>query len=263
MDTHRTAHTPTPTPITLVTVNIRGIRTKIQHIRRIIQTHHPDFKLFQETNIKTPSMTRLIQRQLAVHKAFWSLAPRDRQLGRGTAILQPTTNNWTVTENNNDMNGQYNHVTIQSKNKDQTYKIINIHGPPQVDTNDKRRFYQKFRNTMTVDTPTLLGGDFNLTTDSLDTTNPNRRGEAPAREIIQDIKEKHRLIDSYRKQHPYGHEYTFKKTRLDRFLIPDRDQNINTTHLGETLTYTDHKGVKLTIGHPPTPKTKHPRVWKF
>ena len=79
----------------------------------------------------------------------------------------------------------------------------------------------------------------------------------------------YKLVDAYRTIHKKGKETTFKnnifnsQSRLDRFYTPNTDTINEAKHVQETLTFTDPKGVKITLNTTKTNCIKKSPHWKF
>ena len=256
------------TQLTLLTLNIRGCRNKQQHIITLAKKHKSDFIFLQETNINTEHEAQTYTRSLGMRNSHFSLG----QHCRGVGIIQ-TSDRWEITHRDRDNEGR--RVTINITDKRVTYTLVNIYAPTQ--NSEKTLFYNTLAQTLRYSHnrgKLILGGDFNYITNKLDTTNINRKDtiileETTGIEIIQYITETYNIIDAYRKITNGGKETTFTsnmfniRSRLDRFYTPTIDTINTVKHISETLGFTDHKGVKITLNSSISNIiTKSPH-WKF
>jgi len=251
--------------LTLLSLNIRGLRRKTRHITDLIETHRPDFVLLQETNIHDKKLQQHMERQLRpmTKNIFWT-TDRAKRPGKGVAILQ-TKNDWTVTRHTYDNNGRIGCLEISKDNK--TYSLYNIYGPA---TNiDEEGTLDDLDDRLDKDGhDKILGGDFNMTLDILDSSNYRGRNTREKTKQLKSIMKDHTLSDAYRTLHPLGKQTTFtsnrrNRARLDRFITTQDITPTQVTHIHDTLLFTDHSAVLARFGTPTSKRTHNSSHWKF
>ena len=251
----------------IITLNIRGLRKKTEHIKNLITTRKPDFFILQETNINTKYHRKRVEGllQTHIHKIYWSFDKHKRQ-SRGVAIIQ-LNDNWTVDEHEYDDIGRL--VKIQIRKEKSIYNLYGIYGPAK--HIDKENFYKNLNKRLKTvkDRNIILAGDFNATLDPLDSSKDDKFRESKNEEF-QYVVETNRLYDTYRRLYPLGRDTTYTahnqtKTRLDRVLATENIQTSRVQHITSTLAFTDHKAVHTTFGNPTkTPyRKKQSAFWKF
>ncbi|BFZ21637.1 hypothetical protein BsWGS_24676 [Bradybaena similaris] len=261
--------------LVILSLNIRGMRTKLQHIHSLSQIYRPDYILLQETNIHSHSHAKHITTQLGLQHSDFSLAVQ--RVGTGTCILQ-TSDRWEIVRTHRDDQGSTN--IIQITNNIHTYTIANIHAPPN--RRNQPSFYDKL-DTLLADTfrgqNLILAGDFNCVLTEKDVIGGTVRaqlhkvsGESFTQlDILSNIIDTHSLTDAFRHIHPNSTETTHKdisinrSARIDRFYTPITHHISRCRHLPETLDFTDHKGVLLEISpkNTQTQPSKRSPHWKF
>ena len=254
------------TQLTLFSLNVKTCNKKEHHIINLVKKHNIDFIFLQETNITTEHDAHMYTKALGMKNSYFSFGRF-----KGVGIVQ-TSDRWEITHKDRDNEGRM--VTLNITDKNDNYTLVNIYAPAK--HKEKPLFY----NTLVQNLKYLfkrgkmiLGGDFNYITSPLDTTNPNRKGKivevTTGIEVLQYITNTYTLVDAYRTLHKEGKETTFKnnifntQSRLDRFYIPKSDTINEAKHVKETLNFTDHKGVKITINTTKINIIKKSPHWKF
>ena len=238
------------TQLTLLSLNIKTCTNKEQHIIDLVKKHKTDFIFLQETNITTEHDANMYTKTLGMKNSHFSLGRF-----KGVGIVQ-TSDRWEITHKDRDSEGRM--VTMNITDKNDNYTLVNIYAPAK--RKEQPLFYQKlitYLKNLFKRGKVILGGDFNYVTSPLDTTNPKRKGKIievhTGIEVLQYIMDTYKLVDAYRTIHKKGKETTFKnnifnsQSRLDRFYTPNTDTINEAKHVPETLTFTDHKGVKITL----------------
>ena len=243
-------------------MNTRGTNGeyKLRHLTDFIRTHRLDFLFLQETNIATHYNAKTFINNLGLKRGIYSLGTHNN----GTFILQ-TSDRWEITQHTSDnTTGRVTTATITNKNT--TYKLVNIYAPQYA--HHREQFYEGLIDTLASNTDKLiLGGDFNITLDDRDITGTDIGKGRYGRKRLQTIIDAHNLKDSYRVIYPQGTDTTYKNigidraVRIDRIHIYNTCTVTNTTHLEQTLRFTDHKAVITTINE--SRQTKRTQPWKF
>jgi exonuclease III len=143
----------------ILTVNINGLRHKLNTIINLINKYKTDFIFIQETKINDSSHTLNITSQLGIKHAIFSL-------GRytGVATLQ-TSDAWDITHTRTDKEGRIVIIDIQSKDHKNTEKLtlVNIYAPSQ--RLSQPVFYHDLADTLNhkyKGKHLILGGGFQL-----------------------------------------------------------------------------------------------------
>lgn len=229
-------------PLTLVSLNIRGLRHKTQHIRNIAHKHKPDFILLQETNIhdRYTQMQTLQKLRPEVKEAYWTVDKETTQ-SRGVVILK-TGNDWTVKRHYGDDKGRIGMVEINNENL--TYHLYNIYGPASYD--DDGKTFENIDDLMESNghNEIVIGGDFNATLDTLDSTS-SRNQHKKKTQSLKTLLQNNHLEDTYRILRPAGTDVTFENhhgggTRLDRFYTTPKITPTDIKHVPDSLAFTDH-----------------------
>ena len=262
---HNIAQTDTHTMrLSVLTLNIRGLRHKTKFIKDLSNEFEPDFILLQETNVHTSYLQHILEKKLKpeIKNVFWTIDKKKTPC-RGVAILQ-TNDKWTVKRHDFDNGGRIGMTEISKNNK--TVHLYNIYGPASSDDNI---FYRQVREKINQNKhdKIIIGGDFNVTLDAYDSTNMTRlRTTKKAEQLIKIIND-HNLNDAYRLLNPLGKDTTYNTfrnngKRLDRILATPNIHPSKVAHIAKTKQYTDHKGVLVHFGDESINK-KTPTYWKF
>ncbi len=259
-----------PHILTIITLNIRGIQHKSRHLTTLIRRHKPDFVCLQETNINTQYKANRLQHKLGLKNTTNSLGTHSN----GTCILQ-TSDRWQITKEHTHTHGRITAIEIEGNNTQ--YTLVNIYA--NSDRREQHQFYTELADMLTTQHnkhKIILTGDFNCTLDEHDIQNAPRtiitQRTDPRQKHLQTLNQiiaQHNLKDAYRTQNPLGtatthtHKQTNSSARLDRYYIPTSNTHYETEHLNDTLNYTDHKAVKLTIGQNTNTQRPTNTTWKF
>src|SRR6202042_1980914 len=214
--------------ISIISINIHGLKTKIQHIVDLIHKYKTDFIFLQETHVDTDFKAHKYLTKLGLRHACFSLARH-----AGVGILQ-TSDNWDIIHKNTDREGRVAIIQVKNKNdiNPEEHTLVNIYAP--VNRTKQPFFFYKLTDTLNQQykhQKLIVGGDFNCVLNILDSTRGTVNAKArdntqkTQEHILQNILDEHHLIDSYRQKYPNGREttYTNKKNtpagsrRLDKF----------------------------------------------
>ena len=232
----------------LLSLNIRGLERKLPQLTSLIAKYRPDIVTLQETNVNTYYNKQAIETKLKLHNTIFNFALHQHS---GTAILQ-TSNTWELKQGQTPIGGR--EIIAKIKNGDTIYNLINIHAPAE--PHHRPTFFKELANKiypLTDRLRTIIIGDFNITLDDIDIvghTGVERVGRKELKNIVDDLS----LRDAFRSTHPTKIDTTFTNTgwnraaRIDRLYVPDYTQIQAYAHLDETLTFTDHKGILVTLG---------------
>ena len=168
MRTHDTTNTHTaPGPaLKLLSLNIRGLRTKVERVRALIRDHNPDFVLIQETNVHDPHLQRKIEQRMKpeVESVHWC-SDIHKTHSRGVATLKTSSSKaWSVRRFDFDHSGRL--ALLEINNRETTYNLVNLYGPVY-NSQDTHTFYDNFRRRLKhlPNHPVIIGGDFNVALD--------------------------------------------------------------------------------------------------
>ena len=112
-----------PLPLRLLSLNIRGLEGKINHLNALITAHRPDIITLQETNVHDSHKLRAIEQKLNTTNTVFNCSIR--HIG-GTAILQ-TSKNWNITQGEQILDGRATLVKI--KRGTDTFNLVTLHAP--------------------------------------------------------------------------------------------------------------------------------------
>src|ERR1700729_1479259 len=217
--------------ISIISININGLKTKIHHIINLIYQYKTDFIFLQETHVDTDFKAHKYLTKLGLRHACFSLARH-----AGVGILQ-TSDNWDIIHKNTDREGRVAIIQVKNKNdiNPEEHTLVNIYAP--VNRTKQPFFFDKLTDTLNQQykhQKLIVGGDFNCVLNILDST----RGTIDTRarknnkkktqiNILQNILEEHNLFDPYRQKYPSGRDTTHTdqihtpagSRRLDKFYI--------------------------------------------
>ena len=218
----------------------------------------------QETNINKQFTADRYITEMGFRDSIFSLGT----FARGTAIIQ-TSDKYKVTHKHKDNQGRLTIIRIENSNN--KYTLVNIYAPTQ--NTEKPAFFDNLNdilNTTYQHDKLIIGGDFNYTHDELDRVNTLNKNKQSSH-WLDNTFTTFSLVDAYRKIYPLGQDTTFAynahpvKSRLDRVYVPDGDTVARVSHLGETLEYTDHKAVLVSVTTAAWSRHRHTGSphWKF
>ena len=124
------------TTLTIISLNIRGCRTKGDCIIKLVKEHTPDFIFLQETNIHTEHDANTYTTQLGFKHTNGHYSNGKKGTVNGTAIIQ-TSDRWKITNKGNDNEGRI--TTVNITNKQQKYTLINIYAPDNHSQHQKQQ----------------------------------------------------------------------------------------------------------------------------
>ena len=229
--------------VSIATLNVDGLRTneKRNRIFQYFQNSQYDIILLQETHVQIEDIKKW--KQEWSYFSIWN--PGDSNLTCGVGILINGKKNITVIDYKKDLSGRILNIKIQYKN--QKIQVIAVYAPatPYL----RENFYQNLKNYIFDDTPTIMGGDFNM----VECPNKDRKGGTPSHihkqglVQLQYLKRDFDLEDKWRIENEKKREYTWisrKQTdhiqsRLDRFYISRNIEHIRTEFLYNM--WSDHK----------------------
>ena len=237
--------------ITLLTLNVHSLKHKQKYITHLTKKHKPDFIFLQETNINKQYTAQRYTADMGFKHSIFSLGT----YARGVAIIQ-TSDKYTITHQHTDREGRIAIARVEEETH--KYTLVNIYAPAQ--NTDKPPFFEQLEellHTTYKDDNLILGGDFNFTVDEADrkhTPGPSTHNQTTQHNNWLDNTINHfGLVDAYRSQNPSGRETTLAHvssqatSRLDRFYVQKEGHIEKIVHIGETLEFTDHKAVLISI----------------
>ena len=245
----------------LLSLNIRGLESKMHHLTNLIAKYRPDLVILQETNVSDNYSRQAIVTKLKLQNTIFNLAIHQHN---GTAILQ-TSDTWELKQGNTPVGGR--EILARIKNGDTVLNLVNVHAP--ADPHYRPDFYKELANKLyplTDRRNTLIMGDFNITLEDRDIVGHSgiaRKGRKELKDIVDDLG----LQDAFRRIHSTKIDITSTNTgcnraaRIDRLYVPDYTQVQAYAHLDETLTFTDHKGILVTLGESDLPSSN--TSWKL
>ena len=265
-----TCPTLTNESLTILTVNIRGLRNKTDQIKKLIKKYQPDFVLLQETFVHKPKDQKSMEYLLLpeVRNPFWGVR-RDGKYDAGIAILK-TSNKWSTGAFQHDNEGRLGSLEIQCGS--QKHLLVCVYGDvshhPEYDIFKHIPKFVGHRGDYSV----IMGGDFNAILNLDDSTSSRKAYQIklPKAENLRQTLERLGLTDTYKEYHPLSSDSTSNPTgqeiggsRIDKFYAPHDVLISECTHLKETLAFTDHKAVKVTYHTEDTRANHRSAYWKF
>ena len=180
------------------------------------------------------------------------------------AILFKENSDIEIINTQKDKDGQILQCSI--KFEQETSQLTNIYAPTK--PTNRKSFYNKLHNFIKYNEKTILAGNFNMIENIfLDRLgrNPNNTHTIGVQNLIC-IKNKHKLIDIWRKPNPYKKYFTYHNADN---TIHSRSDRIYMTKTIKTITYkiiptpiSDHNSVSVTI-QVNKKEPKGPGVWKL
>ena len=232
----------------LLSINIRGLESKIHNLAAMIAKYRPDIVTLQETNVHNNYSRQAIINKLKLQNTIFNYALHRHS---GTVILQ-TSATWELKQGFTPKGGR--EIIAKIKNETFEYNLVAIHAPSE--PHDRPKFFKELANKLYPLTDrhrTLIIGDFNITLEDRDIVGHSgkaRIGRKELKDVVDDLD----LQDAFRIIHPTRIDTTHRNTswnraaRIDRLYVPSSTQIQAYSHLDETLTFTDHKGILVTIG---------------
>ena len=245
----------------LLNLNIRGLENKLYHLSSLIAKYRPDIVTLQETNVHSSFAKQAIITKLNLHNTIFNFALHQHS---GTVILQ-TSATWELIQGQPPIGGRV--IIGKIKHGEFYYNLVTLHAP--ADQHHRPQFFRELADKLYPLTDrhrTILVGDFNITLEDRDIVGMSgveRKGRKELKELVDALG----LQDAFRCIHPTQVDTTHANTwwkraaRIDRFYAP-KSTNIQAyAHLDETLIFTDHKGILVTVGSKEKP-SRNPS-WKF
>jgi exonuclease III len=264
-----------PAELKVLSLNIHGLQNKLNHVVSLILKYKPHFIFLQETYITKTHQTHDITHRLGLKHSLFALGSTHT----GVATLQ-ISEDWKITQTFTDKEGRVAITQINNvKDNNTQYTLVNIYAPAQ--RIQQPHFYESLEETLRNNYKgqnLVLGGDFNcvlmdidLVGGTLDTQTRKTRIRGPSQvELLQNIIDKHGLVDAYRQVNKTGKDKTHKnfgslrKARIDRIYVVETNTITKIEHLTSTLKFTDHKAVNITLNMPQVgPNSSRTSIWKF
>ena len=245
----------------ILSLNIRGLESKLHHLESLIAKYRPDIITLQETNVHSSFSKQAIAAKLKLHNSIFNFALHQHS---GTAILQ-TSDTWELKQGPTPIGGRV--ILGKIKHGDIVLNLVNLHAPAE--PHDRPNFFKKLADQiypLTDRHRTIIVGDFNITLEDRDIvghSGADRLGRQDLKELVDALD----LQDAFRSIHPTmidttnANAWWKRAARLDRLYAPKSTKIQAYAHLEETLIFTDHKGILVTIGEQDLPSRKP--SWKL
>ena len=248
-------------PITILSLNVSGLSRKITSLKNLIRDQRPDFLCLQETNIPNKQTSDKILFDLGLDNGIFSYTNTQ---GNGTAILQ-TSDKWNIIGKDTLLDGRVSVATI--RHLEETHTIVNTYAPAK--SLARIGFYSTLANILfsfTDKQNIILIGDFNVTLEDRDIRGVSQNYQAGRKELDNivstlDLNDGYRMIYKDKFDHTHSHRSMHRLSRIDRIYIPQHIKINKFRHLQHTLTFTDHKGVLISLGNREI--KRHSPHWKF
>uniref|UniRef100_A0A8C5P9T9 Reverse transcriptase domain-containing protein n=1 Tax=Leptobrachium leishanense TaxID=445787 RepID=A0A8C5P9T9_9ANUR len=237
-----------PDSLRVLSLNVGGLNVPAKrHIAlREFRTQKVSVALLQETHLTGPRAPSLRNRDYPT--GFYSKYTLGKM--RGTAILLARSLPFTLRDSKCDTDGRY--TLVKGTIGDQLYTFASVYLP-------NKRQHRASRGILRVvgafaEGILIVGGDINMVLDpKMDTSRGN---SSLAQSVLRQTRlllHEHRLVDSWRAQHPTGRDYTYysalhrRYTRLDYIFIPFQHAHLIRNSTIGTTTWTDHSPVIVTL----------------
>lgn len=211
-------HTQTQNCLTLVTWNVRGIRTQSKKNKIFNYLHQikPDICLLQETHLEKEDLNHF---QCKEFTNIYSSTLNSKQCGVSILIHNKLLYNHLSTII--DSGGRF--VIINGNLANHNLTIINIYGP----NNDNPSFFHDIFSKINDTSNIILAGDFNTVLDpNLDRSHFTRNNRHwRSTDTIKQYMQEFGLGDSWRSSHPQKRQYTYfsqvhkTSSRIDFILL--------------------------------------------
>ena len=233
--------------IHLLTLNINGLQNDNKRLDLFQQLKNKAFDIIFLQETHTIPETSLKWEKDWTGKSIWHSGPNPK--ASGIAILFKQNLNFDIIRYETDSDGRIIKCFIQIQ--DQIFQLINIYAP--TNPKNKKIFYNELPKIIENENNTIIAGDFNMIEDfSLDKLGGNKSSiHTIGLEKINKIKNKHNLIDIWRKTNPTKKIFTYHNpdktihTRLDR-IYTSKKIKITTSKIQPT-SLSDHDGVSVTF----------------
>ena len=233
--------------IHLLTLNINGLQNdnKRLDLFQQLQNKAIDITFLQEIHTTPETSTKWGKDWKG--KSFWHSGPNPK--ASGVAILLKENLNFDMINYETDCDGRIIKCILQIQN--QIFQLINIYAP--TNPKNKKTFYKELPKFIENENNTILAGAFNMIEDFfLDKLGGNKSSiHVIGLEKITEIKNKHNLVDIWRKINPSKRLFTYHNpdktihTRLDRIYISKKIKT-KTSKIQPTP-LSDHDGVSVTF----------------
>ena len=169
-----------------------------------------------------------------------------------------------IINNSKDDEGKLLTLTFMFKKK--IFQVLSIYAP--TNPSQRNKFFRNLQNYIANTNNTIIAGDFNMVEDVM----LDRRGGTPSNshllglQYLQQIKEKNKIIDTWRKKHPNLRQYTFHNynnlihSRIDRIYAHENQIILKSQILPNP--FSDHDTVLLTL-QIPNQNPKGQGYWKL
>ena len=140
----------------ILTFNIRGLRTKTEHIKTLFTRRHCDFVLLQETNM-TSQYEQGVMHKLGLKGDRGHFINSKNSFCNGTGIIQ-TSNRWEIKEKGGGLDGRLASVDVTDGKA--WFTIVSLYAPAVVDDGVKGAFFEDVDTWIKnhVRHPLILGG---------------------------------------------------------------------------------------------------------
>src|SRR6202042_2854157 len=153
--------------ISIISINIHGLKTKIHHIIDLIHQYKTDFIFLQETYVDTDFKAQKYLTHLGLRHACFSLARH-----AGVGILQ-TSDSWDIIHENTDSEGRIAIIQVKSRNdrNPEKHTLLNVYAPAV--KIKQPFFFENLTDTLSQQykhQKLIVGGEFNCVLNNLDLT---------------------------------------------------------------------------------------------
>ena len=247
----------------VISINVQGLHQQHRRLVAFQALRNFDISFVQETHCS--SETQIDFERDWKGRCIFSNGTKS---ARGVAILINERLTGIITNTKRDNDGRV--VSTELNIDDKTITLTNIYAPNH--DIDRRIFFRQLHQYCSTTNTTILGGDFNCCTKTIDKQGGNPKATNTAITELDGLTATHNLIDIWRQQHPrtLGFTWTGKnpydttkhiQTRLDKFFITDSITHHITKSDIIPYAHSDHDAVTITIDFKQT--KRGPGYWHF
>ena len=240
----------------IMTLNIRGVKRKENHLIKLIRDNKLDVLLLQETYITTVYESQQLLEKIGLRQGHFNKGTINSS-GTATIICSDA---FEIVEKEEDGIGKTSYTRIKNKDNDH-YLIINTCSPLQK-TKQQRAYFEKILNHTTQmnkqNHPIIWGGDFNNEHGDRDKDAAEMKNTVETLDLISTLDQ----IKGENRTHTFKQRNCgWRKRLLDRFYISNAFKVYEIEHI-KTENFTDHLGVLLYLSDKKEHK-KNKGYWKL
>ena len=205
----------------IITWNVNSIGARLQHLLQYLKDNSPDIALLQETKTVNENFPRM-----EIEDLGYNIAIHGQKSYNGVAILSKFPIEDITTSlpgDDNDIEARYIEAVIKD------FRVASVYVPNGMEVGHdkfhyKLKFFERLRdhaaNILQYNEKLVMGGDYNVAPQAIDTHDPTRDGAIcynPAERTRFHAIEYLGLIDAYRAVNPHTQKFSWWDYRAGAF----------------------------------------------